>query len=103
MEATELSTLEDGDDGIQGFPSLLYSSSGLCQPAQSNDGSKEYHAVITPNICVKRTVRQLRGNKDKYTGRESIKVIDVEKVHPWNFFLWPQYNSTVRQNKEMKS
>jgi hypothetical protein len=94
MEATELSILEDGDDGIQGFPYLLYSSYGLCQPAQSNADCKEYHAVITPNIYVKRTFRQLRGNKDKYTGRESMKVIDVEKVHPWNFFLWPQYSST---------
>jgi hypothetical protein len=44
---------------------------------------------------VKRTVRQLRGNTDKYTGEEDIKVIAGEKVHPWNFFLWPQYSSTV--------
>jgi hypothetical protein len=95
MEATEQSTLEDGDDGIQGFPQLQYSTSGLCQPAQSTAGSKEYHAVITLNICVKRTVRGLRENKDKYTGRNSIKVIDVEKVHPWKFFLWPQYSSTI--------
>jgi hypothetical protein len=80
---------------MQGFPQLQYSTSGLCQPAQSTAGSKEYHAVITPNICVKRTVRELRGNKDKYNRRKSIKVIDVEKVDPWNFFLWPQYGSTA--------
>jgi hypothetical protein len=38
---------------------------------------------------VKRIVRWPRRNEDKYTGRESIKVIDVEKLHPWNFLLWP--------------
>jgi len=48
---------------------------------------------------VKRTVRQLRGNKDKYTGRESIKVIDVEKVHPWNFFLWPLAAQSLKIRK----
>jgi hypothetical protein len=70
-------------------------TSGLCQPAQSTAANKGYHVVITPNICVNRTVRELRQNKDKYARNKSITVIDVAKVDPWNFFLWPQYSSTV--------
>jgi hypothetical protein len=69
--------------------------SGLCQPAQSTAASKGYHVVITSNICVNRTTRQLRQNKDKYAGRESKTVTDVEKADSWTFFLSPQYSSTV--------
>lgn len=87
MEATKQSTLEDGDDGTQGFPQLLYSTSGLRQPAQTTAGSKEYHAVITPNIYVKRAVRQLRRNKDKYTGREALKLqMWMKLIHGASFY-----------------
>jgi hypothetical protein len=78
-----------GVTDYEDFPSMpVVSSSGLYQPAQS---AFQRHKVSQLTfVCVDFVDEWMeicgRGGAEQLEG-------GVEAVDPWDFFLWPQYNS----------